>query len=407
MRPDNMRPGNTFGPAWAFAAVLWISPQVAQAKEEIRTSADVSATGGYSNNPFSEIGGDTGSTFAQINVRPSVKLLNETSQFTLNGLYNYQHYFRRYSDKSEYQAGLDYLGRPNSRLTTHANVQYDSSIVGGSIVGGLDNIGVVSNPTQPPPPVTTGTDLSLFGNQQRRRALDALADASFQMTSRDTLAINGFYDVVRYSGNVATSNYDGYGGGANYSRRVSAHRQIGLQASVARYVYQGTQGDSQVYSVDATINQVLSSLWNLQGSLGVSYSDRTIGGKKTYLSGNLNLCRTTVRTTLCVTARRAVLPTGINGTVATLDVGANYSYRLSEKSMLTFAADYLSNGGQQSVLANNSKYFNATLNYDRQLKERVRLIGTALYRKITGGNISRTADYGATLGVAVRLGDYR
>ena len=404
--------------AWGlFAALLMAFPQSAWAGDEVRTSADVDVTGGYSKNPFSEAIGDPGSADVEINARPKVRLLNEHSVLSLDGLIDYEHYFHLYSDKTDYRGTLDYVLTPSSRLALHANAYYDSSIIGG-----LEAIAPV-DVSQPQPPPTTGTDLGLFGSQQRRRSFNAAGDVSYSLSSLSSLTANVFYNSVRYGGSSTQFNYDGYGGGAGYSRRFSEHLQLGVQGSVARYVYQGALGDTQTYSLQATFNYTFSDRWKASGALGGTYSDRTIGGKSTTPSGNFLLCRTTTRTTACLTASRAVLPTGSTGTVTTNTIGGNYSYRLSEHSSVSAAANYSHNNqpafilspvggaggavgvGQNPLLA--TSYFSASATFDRTLKERVHMLATARYRTLSGGIANRPNDYGGSLGVSVKLGDYR
>ena len=396
-----MRTAHAAQLTWLIAGTLLALPQSAWAGDEIRTSGDVNVTGGYSNNPFSETTSDPGSAEVEINALPKIRLINEHSVLSLEGLIDYEHFFRRYSDKTDYRGTLDYAATPTSQLTVHGKIDYDSAIIGG-----LETQFPVDL-TQPQPPPTTGPDLALFGTQTRRRSLESAGDVAYALSAYSTLTANAYYDIERYGGGVSAANYDGYGGGAGYSRRFSQQLQLGLQASVGRYVYQGLQGNAQVYTLQATGTYTFNSHWNLDGALGGTYSDRTIGGKTTNVTGHVVLCRKTERTTLCLNAGQSVLPTGVTGTVATKTAGASYSYLISEHSTLSFSGTYSNNSEPINGNIPGSSYFSTSLSYDRTLRERVHVVGTVRYRDITGGIGDRPADYGGTLGILVKLGDYR
>jgi hypothetical protein len=384
------------------SASLIALPGVAYAQSDVRLSADATANIGYSSNPFSVATGDAGSGLAQIQVSPQLKVVNEHSVFTLSGTAEYQRYFRLYGDSENYAAGLDYSGTPGAHVKTHLNLHYDNAIIGGH-----DFASGVVDPNAPTEPVNSGTDIALFGTRDRRQTLDANGDLSFALSARDTIATSAYYVRSRYSLFGAVGNYDGYGGSAGYSRQVSEHLQLGAQGSVARYDYTGLLGDSTIYSARAAFTATLGPRWKLDGALGVSFVDTSTGSSSTSLSGNLNLCRTTVRTNFCLTALRAVLPTGITGTQTETAVNANYSYKVTERGTIFATAGYTRNGNDQLLIVGQNEYLRASLGYERVVRERVRVIVTGQYRKIFGGLVDREADYGGQLGLAVRFGDHR
>jgi len=377
-------------------------PSLVHAQADVRLSADTSANIGYSANPFSEPATDTGSGFAQIQATPQVKLVDAHSTFTLSGHAQYERYFRRYGDSFDYGAGLDYRGTPGEHVNTHLNFRYDSTIIGSN-----DLVSGVVDTTLPQEPVLTGTDISLFGTRDRRRSLRGSGDVSFLLSARDSIAASAYYIQSRYKQFGVLGNNDGYGGSAGYSRQVSEHLQLGAQGSVARYDYTGLVGDSTVYSAQVAFSATLGSHWKANGAIGASFMNPSTGGTSTALSGNLRLCRDTTRSSFCLTALRAVLPTGITGTQNETSVGATYSYKVSERGSVFSAVDYTRNGNSQLGFATRNEYLRSSLGYDHLLRERVHVIMSGQYRKIYGGVVARGADYGGQLGIAVRLGDRR
>lgn len=398
-----MRHGQKIAVRLSFGCVFIAVPQMALAGDDIRARAEVTTSGGYSNNPFSTSGSDLGSAYVQINAKPEIKLIAERNVFLLSGLLNYQHYFHGYSDTKDFGAGLDYSGVPNSQLTTHASVKYDSSIIGS-----FEAINGIANPTQPPP--KTGPDLALFGTKQRRRSLDFVSDGAFALAAHDSLTANAYYSVLRYG--AGANNYDAYGGGVGYARSVSAHLHLGVQMSGSRYAYQGLLGKIQVYSLQATVTDQISSYWNLTGALGVSHSARSSGSKSMSPTGNLQLCRVSERSSLCATVSGAVLPNGSTGVTTTTMAGGRYSYVLSEHSNIALSGSYSHSGNLTSAIVGHTvqsgnRSFSTTASYDRTLRQRIHLTATTRYRKIMGGTINRSDDFGGSLGVSIKFGEYR
>jgi len=215
-------------------------PGAAQA-DETRLSADVSTALGYSNNPFSLVGDDTGSAYAEFNVRPQLQILTERSVFTINAGAQIQQYFKHYSTSDSYQAGLHYAGHPREYLTTHLNAAFLSSIVGslnnfaGTVVdpaqssgtgeGTTTGTGTVGTTPVTTEPLNSGTDVALFGTRARQRTINVGGDATEALSARDQLTGSLFFLDSRYSQSSSfgsLDNYDGYGGSLGYARQLSA-----------------------------------------------------------------------------------------------------------------------------------------------------------------------------------------
>ena len=380
------------------AGSLLALPGVAYAQEDVQLTAEAAANIGYSSNPFSETGGDTGSAVADVRLSPEARLVREHSVFVLSGTVQYQKYFSHYSDADNYNGRFDYRGTPSDHIRTHFDVTYDNSIVGQNSLfeRSLD-------PTLPPP--VSGSDLSLFGTRDRRQTFRTDGDVSFTLSERDTLSTSVYYMRSRYDKFGLLGDYDGYGATANYSRQVNAHLQLGLQTSLSKYDYKGPQGDSTIYSVRPSITTDLGPRWKLDGSLGVSFVDDKLRGTSSTLSGDANLCRTAERATMCVRASRSVVPTGVSGTQTETSVGANYSYKLDEFSSINASADYVRNGSSQVFITGGNEYVRTSVAYDRRLNERWRLAASTRYSDVYGLGGNRSADWGGQVGVVMTFGD--
>lgn len=382
------------------AGVLSTLPGTAFAQENIELAADVAANIGYSTNPFTEIGDDTGSAVADIQVRPRATWRSERSVIVLSGSAQYQKYFRRYDDAQNYLAALDYRGTPSEHLTTHLGVTYDNSILGSNrgFVGPFD-------PTQPEVPPVIGSDLALFGSRDRRSSFGVNGDLSFTLSPRDTITPSAYFVRSRYK-RFTQGNYDGYGGTLAYSRQMSERLQLGLQGSAAKYDYEGLAGDSTVYTVRGTASYVFSPRWKVDGALGVSFVDEQTRGSRATLSGNVNLCRLSELSNLCVSLVRSVVPSGFVGTQTETSVGVNYSNRISERGTIIANAAYSKNGNNNPLLLfGGNEYFSASVGYERSINERLRMTANTRYRDVFGVGANRAADFGGQIGVAYKIGD--
>ena len=340
------------------AGVLSALPGVAYAQSDIELAADVAGNIGYSTNPFTEIGDDTGSGVADIQVRPRATLRSERSVIVLSGSAQYQKYFRRYNDAQNYQAALDYSGTPSEHLTTHLGVTYDNSILGSNrgFVGPFD-------PTLPETPTVIGSDLALFGTRDRRSTIGVNGDLSFVLSPRDTITPSAYFVRSRYR-RFSQGNYDGYGGTLAYSRQISERLQLGLQGSASKYDYQGLAGDSTVYTVRGTGSYTFSPRWKVNGAVGVSLTETS--------------------------------------------VGVNYSNRVSERGRIFASAAYSKNGNNNPLLLfGGNEYISATVGYERSINERLRMTANTRYRDVFGFGGNRGADYGGQVGVTYKIGDNR
>ncbi len=397
----------------------------------------MSTSAGYSNNPFAETNGDSASTYVAADIVPQLTLQTNRSTFTINGDAHVVQYLSHYPTTDSYRVGLGYRGRPSAHLTTFLRLDLASEVLGsddnvglggtlgtglatgtttgtatGSAGDAASTTGAASSANQVSPSVVSGplvSDIGLLGSRDRRRSLYATGGLSAAVTARDNLSVSAFADLARYRRFGDVSNYDGYGGTLGYSRQVSARFQLGLQGSASRYDYRGPQGDTDVYSIQATGSGRVNKYWLVDGALGVSFTDRTTGGSdhRTSLSGNLNMCRQGERGTFCAAVSRQARATGLNGAQFVTSAGVDYDYRLSQRARLSLDATYVQEGGLSSLNGVEDKYLRLSATYDRQIFQRLHGTVSARYRDIFGGGPGRASDYGGQLGLSYHFGDLR
>ena len=415
-------------------AMAALVPSAAWAQTESRLSADVSATAGFSNNPFTVVGSDTGSAVVTIDIAPRYQLLTERNTFTVSADADFQQYLRRYGRNDSYSGAFDYRGRPSARLTTHARLDVSSAILGafggylpgasGTGIGGLgltgDTTGATTGVGTGGVPIVTAptalvpiTDIGLFGLRNRRKSARLAGDIGVSLSARDSLSVSGYGEVTRYA-NLGTSDYQAYGATLGYSRRMSDRLTLGVQGSASSFDYRSGVSSSRVYSLQATASDRLSDRWTLDGALGASFvnSQTAASTRSTSLSGNFDLCRLGQLSTMCAQASRQVSPTGLAGSQYVTTAGINWNRRLSEHDSVSLGAGYSEVGGGTrlvtGVLPLQTEYAQATAGYNRRLRERLGLVASADYRQLLGsGNLGRPRDFGGQIGLSYRLGDKR
>lgn len=410
----------------AIAFTLLALPSIAIAQSEERFSTDVSATAGYSNNPFSVIGTDTGSALLTIDVAPRYQILTERSTVTVSADANLQQYLRRYGRNDSYSGAVDYALRPGERITAHTRLDLSSSVLGAfggyQPISGIGTIGTGTLPgtTAPivPLPVVTPlvpvTDIGLFGLRNRRNLVRLSGDMSLGLSLRDSLTVSGYAEATRYNSVPQFGDYDAYSASLGYSRQISDRMTIGLRGSASNFIYKTDNSSSRVFPIEATLSVRVNERWNLDGALGATFVNNNSAGStsRTSLSGNINLCRRGELTSTCIQAARQASPTGLVGTQYVTSAGLNWSKRLSELANLSLSANYSKVGGDSTrLLPGNlpiqTEFAQAVVSYDRRISERLRLITSANYRQLLNGNAGRPKDFGGQLGISYRIGDTR
>ena len=420
------------------AATLAVLPSAVLAQSEERFGTDISATAGYSNNPFAYGDGDSGTGVIGLDILPSYQILTARSTATISGAINLQQYLRRYGRNDSYSGAVDYVLRPSERVTAHGRIDLSSAVIGffNNSLPIFAGPGLVGTPTGVPGivPITPGitpviptvgigtvplSDIGLFGFRNRRKLARASGDVSTGLSARDSLTVSGYAEAARYRGLQRFGDYEAYSGSLGYSRQVSERFNVGVRGSASFFNYRQANSDTRAYPVEATVSGRLSALWSINGALGVTFVDSDAIGstRKTSLSGSVNLCRRGELSTMCFQAARSVSPTGLVGTQYVTSAGLNWSKQLSERENLSLGLSYSKIGGDEIRLIQNgvqmgglplqNEFAQGTVGYDRQISQRLRFIASANYSKLLGGNAGRPDNYGGQIGLSYHLGDVR
>lgn len=387
----------------ALAGAILAAPSVAQAQSAIAARVDVGANAGYATNPFLARSGETGSGFVEGYVQPNLAWIDELGRIDLSGTYRRTQYFRRYSDSNSYGLGLNATRRLSEKLQARGRVNFDSGIVGADdIFGG----GGIVDPDIPESP-----DIDLIGQRQRRNQLTATTGVTYTPNAREAWTADVDASKVVYPDEqLITQDYRTIGGRLGYTRQLSEQHTVGVTLAYTDVNYERAFSDSEILTPQVTYRGRYSGGITVNAALGVSFStrDTALGSSKsTDLSGSLEVCRENERSTACLRGSRSTSATGFGGVRTATNIGASYSYRLSERGTISADASYSRNSGGDFNTIDGSEYVQGSVTYRHRLSDRLNATASAGYRDIYQNVGSTRADINGRIGVSYTLGDRR
>lgn len=392
--------------AMLLSATLVALPCGEAAAQSTRLAVDVQAGAGYSNNPFLVQGDNTSSGFTELSVSPELTFRDEVGDASLIGRYHRTDYFGGYAAAEAYGVEARARRQFSPTFTGHADVAYDSSIIGQS---GLGYVGVVN----PVPGVDLGTpDIAVIGLNQRQRSLVSVLGADWRASARDTFNADVRLSRIDYDQSVgALTSSRTKGGSVGYSRSLSERTSVGLQGS-ASWTDFGRPGFSgSTYSPQATLNHQFNDRIRFTLAAGAVFiSSTTDQGttKVTGLSGSFSGCRVAGRSTACVRASSDAQATGLGDISRRYGGSFDYSYRVRENDVVRGSIDYSRvTATSQTLQPPSVDFVSATLSYERSFSQRVFGGASVAYRQATGGGLDRPSDTTFRLFIRTRLGDRR
>ena len=404
-------------------------------------SLTASVGGAYSTNPFLTAEGQD-SASVQVDVRPSLQLIDGTNQAVIFGNYNRADYLTRYGTNSGYGVGVNGSTRPNPRTTLGFTASFDSQILGtqngfqtpGNPIFGVPGTGVgvgtdtgsgagtttpiATTPVVPTPVVTLPGvivgDVGLVGLRQRRNALSAGVNGSYAVSARSTWNAGLNFSRSTFPGGsraselgIVASDFSNYTANFGYNRSLTELSSVGFQISATRARFdRGLNSD--VYNPRITYNRTLSERWTMSAAVGAGITDDDAGTRVT-VTVDGSLCRNGERISGCVIAARTPSPTGFGGVRNTTTVGANFTYRLGEFTTAALSGNYTRIGKVQSgldpaLVLDGQELFQVDASLQRALGRRLSAVASVGYRDASGIGANIPGDITGRLGLSVYLG---
>lgn len=391
--------------ALLLVAAVTALPGAEAAAQTTRVAVDAQAGVGYTTNPFLVIGDAASSGYTDFSVQPELLYQDERSEAALIARYRRSEYWRRYDAAEAYGAEARARREISPTVNMHANVVYDSSIIGQ---GGLGIVGVVD----PTPSPDLGTpDIALLGLQSRQNSLVGALGGDWRMSARDTLTGEARISRIDYNGaQILTSSYT-TSTTLGYTRALSERTSIGVQGSGAWTNFRRPGYSGSFYQPQATLNHQFNDRWRfslMAGAVFISSTTERGTTKITGLSGNFSGCRDGGRGTACLRASSDAQATGLGDISRRYAAGADYSYRVRENDVVRASVDYSQVRATSDVpQLPRVSYLTGSVSYERAMSRTVFAGLSTQYRQASGGNLERPSDLNFRLFVRTRLGDPR
>lgn len=432
------RPVSVSLPALLLGTIAAVMPASVAAQTTL-PSITVTAGGAYSTNPLLTESSDAAAS-TQLDIRPQVRFVDGVSEGVIGASYNRADYLSGGLGSND---GYGINGSASTRLSPRTSLgvtaMYDSQILGagsgffvpstlavpplgigtgttGTTGGAVDPVAVgtapiVVNPVIPQPGAGgISGDVGLIGLRQRRNTLQAQFTGNYLVDARSSLSfgLNGVRSTYP-EGTAQLANYNSYGANIGYSRSLSEISSGGFQLSVSKVDY--ARGlSSQVYTPRFTYSRSLSSRWSMTAAAGAGIVRDGSSGTNVSLSVEGSLCRVTERGQGCITAARVPSATGLGGVSVLTSAGLSYSQRLSEKLSLGIGGNinHVDGGVVRDVTggladAGNQDLYSADASLQRQIGQRLSLVGQVSYRRINS-SFADGSDIGARLGLSWSAG---
>ena len=373
----------------ALALAVAASPSAAA---PARLTVDTEVRLGYDTNPFLSGGDDLASPYGRVSVNPRLTKADAQGQITLDGHYEHSQYFQNYGGTDEYGGELAAQRRLSSKFSVYGSLRYDSEVIG------LGDDQVTGQPTD-------AIDVNLIGLRQRADTYTASGGFEYQISSKDTVTANAGYTATRYGGGTG-SDTDNVGGSIGWKHAISSRSKIGIRGSVYRIDYDTPGLSTLIMQPTVTFSQTLSATWNLDLSLGVSFSDLSVpaplvDSRKTGLAASAQLCHTGAKDYFCMFADRSVSASGVGGTVERTQVGVSYRRSLSEHVGFTWTGNYARSTSQVAAVGTR-QYASGRAGLDWKISPVITLGAEGRYRDIYGGPPVK-ADIGGDVYATVKL----
>lgn len=391
-------------------------------------SATISVGGGYSTNPFLQSQNAKGEASVQLNVNPSLQIIDDTDSAVISANYNRTDYLSNYGSNDGYGVSINANSALNARTSIYLAANFDSQILGaggaysyspviapvdtgtgtGTDTTGTGTIGtgVVVNPVVD---VGVGNDIGLIGLRQRRNSLSASFGGSYRPDEVSSWGLGASLSRSSYpdNGGIA-SNFRSYGVNASYTRSLNERSSIGLQVSATTVDY-AIAPNSKFVTPRVTYSTMVRERWSLNLAVGASFVD---DGFSTGVaaSATASLCKSGELDNICFNASREPSVSGFGGARTNSSIGASYSRRLAERTNMAASASYQHSGsgvtttslGESSI--DGQDYLNGSLSINQGIGRRISAYGSLNYRDVKGLGVPIDADIGGRIGLTLSLG---
>lgn len=401
------------------AAAFWGSPALAQdavstdetasPERATYTYLDLTASAGYSSNPFLQLDDSNGSAFGRASARGVHSWGGERGRTTITGFVEGTTYFSDYGLESIFSVTGDTQQKVSETVTVFGSAGFSGDLSGQLGNRFLYTPGevIIPDPTIPSPPVLV-QDPTLFSFAGRQYRVYGQAGASIRTSERGSVTVSGGAQHLFYTTDFL-DDYTTLFGDVSYNRALSERTTVGFNVGASHTNYNGTGESSTIINPALTVRVLLSESWDASGSIGVSFAnfDRATGdSNSTDLSLEGSLCRTMETERLCGRVARYTESQSRNSIVTTNSIGVNWFKRLDEDQTIQLSGSYIHYTSDFELVENlDSDYFHFAGSYSRRIGGRLSAGADLSARKLAQEGPDPEMDFSGSLFLRYRLGD--
>ncbi len=371
---------------------------------------DLTASLGYSSNPFLEIGDSQSSAYGRLSARGVHAWGSERSQSSVSAFVEGTGYLNDYGFESIFSINADTQRQVSEKVSL-----FGSAGVNGDIAGQLSNrflyvppLPVVPDPNLPPPPVTVN-DPDVFSFTGRQYRIYGQAGASITVSQRGNLTLSGGAQRTIYKDDLLNDFTDIFANGS-YNHTLSERTTVGLRVGASRTEYEASSANSTIINPALTVRTLLSESWDASAAVGVSFShvEGPLGGTEntTNLSVDAHLCRSLETDRFCGHVSRYAQSSSRASVVTTTSAGLDWYKQLDENSTLQLSTGVVQYDSQLATLGDfRSHHFRLAASYSRSIGQRLSVGADIGARALRQDGPDADPDIGGSLFLRYRLGD--
>ncbi len=371
---------------------------------------DLTASLGYSTNPFLEIGNSRGSAYGRVSARGVHAWGGERSRSSVSAFVEGSTYLNDYGLKSIFAVTGDTHYQASEKLSLFA-----SGGVSGDLAGQLSNrflyvpsSPVVPDPNVPPPPVVVD-DPDLFSFSGRQYRIYGQAGASIRASERGVVTVSGGAQRTFYTDDLL-DDYTTVFGNGTYGHTLSERTTVGFGLGVSHTNYSNSSASTTTINPTVNIRTLLAENWDASAAVGVSFSkvDDELGGNdsSTNLSLDASLCRSLEFDRFCGHVSRYAQSSSRAAIVQTTTVGVDWFKRLDEDQTIQLSAAVVRYVSDFETLGDfRSHHFRLAASYARRINTRLSAGADVGARSLRQDGPDPDADIGGTVFLRYRLGD--
>lgn len=385
-----------------------VAEDILQQSRRSATYLDLTASLGYSTNPFLDLGNNSDSAFGRLSARGVHTWAGDRGYTSITGFVEGSTYLSDYGLESIFSVDGNTQRELSEKVSVFASLGFS-----GDLSGQLSNrflytppLPQVPDPTLPPPP--TVTDPNVFTFTGRQYNLYGQAGASIQTSERGSVSISAGAQRLMYTSSLL-NDYTTFFGRAYYNHTLSERTTVGFGVNGDYTNYDNVGDHSTVLNPMVTISTRLSEYWDVSGSVGVSFSNSERLGSSdssTNLSLNGSICHSSLTERLCgrvdrysQSASRAVLSTSTSA-------GVDWYKKIDDRQTVQVGVSVVHYSSDAQIVQDfSSNYFNFAASYSRLVGTRFSVGADVAARLLRQDGPDPDTDFSGSLFLRYRLGD--